>query len=574
MTVQTVKDVTDGAMLGGKYRIRRVLGQGGMGVVVEALHVELDDRVAIKFLTPRALTEPDAVQRFVREAKAAVRLRSEHIARVRDVGLLPGGDPYIVMEYLDGVELRQLFSGPRLAPSALVDLILQACEGLAEAHSLGIVHRDIKPSNLFVVSQLDGAPHVKVLDFGVSKVPLDDLHLTGTNSWMGTPAYMSPEQMRSTRNVDARSDLWSLAVVLYEGLEGRVPFPGDSLADLCINVTTMPPQPLTDRTPAPLAAVVMRALEKQPAERYASVAAFAEALAPFAETRSHAEMIVRRTRGLFERRPTPPAGVPVERASALHVVASVPSASTEHLAERPVDPPVPTPSVQLRAEVDADVAAAFEVLRVDTGLMRAGPRLDPVDGPVHAVEPDADADPDRVEEDPAVDSASVSEPPATPSFASETGERSPTGSGSLPELAAASRRSILGILAGVAALAMIVATVLFVVHGGASDRGTYPDAMDSLVDRVAPDAASSTDATTVLDPVVDADVETAHTVIDAPTPIPDTARPTHRVVPPPHPDAPLPALPDAGALAPLDVAPAIDASPRTTPDADPLGRRT
>lgn len=331
MTVLTVKDLTDGEMLGGKYRIGRVLGQGGMGVVVEAVHVELDDRVAIKFLTPRALAEPDAVQRFVREAKAAVRLRSEHIARVRDVGMLPGGDPYIVMEYLDGVELRHLFSGPRLAPPALVDLILQACEGLAEAHSHGIVHRDIKPSNLFIVTQVDGAPHVKVLDFGVSKVPLDDLNLTGTNSWMGTPAYMSPEQMRSTKNVDARSDLWSLSVVLYEGLEGRVPFPGDSLADLCINVTSMPPQPLTSRTPAGLASIVMKGLAKSPADRYESAASLAEALAPFAETPSHAEMIVRRTRGL-ERRATPATGGP-ERVTGPRRV--VPSAPTDLLSPRP-----------------------------------------------------------------------------------------------------------------------------------------------------------------------------------------------------------------------------------------------
>jgi serine/threonine-protein kinase len=286
-------------MLGGKYRIRRVLGQGGMGVVVEALHVELEDRVAIKFLTPRALTEPDAVQRFVREAKAAVRLRSEHIARVRDVGLLPGGDPYIVMEFLDGVELRELLSGPRMAPDALVDLVLQACEGLAEAHAIGIVHRDIKPSNLFVTRHSDGTPHVKVLDFGVSKVPLDDVHLTGTNSWMGTPAYMSPEQMRSTKSADPRSDIWSLAVVLYEGLEGRLPFPGESLAELCVSVTSQDPEPLTDRTPPGLAAVVMRCFEKEPDRRYDNVAELAAALAPFAGSRNHAELIVQRTRRMY-----------------------------------------------------------------------------------------------------------------------------------------------------------------------------------------------------------------------------------------------------------------------------------
>src|SRR5262249_5229777 len=154
--------------------------------------------VAIKFLTPRALAEPDVVDRFAREARAVVRLRSQHVARVRDVGKLPGGDPFIVMEFLEGTELRQLLhQSPHITAGALVDLILQACEGLAEAHHYGIIHRDIKPSNLFITRHTDGSPLLKVLDFGVSKTT-GAVDLTSTNSWMGTPSYMSPEQMRSS----------------------------------------------------------------------------------------------------------------------------------------------------------------------------------------------------------------------------------------------------------------------------------------------------------------------------------------------------------------------------------------
>jgi serine/threonine-protein kinase len=291
--------VSDGAILGGKYRILRVIGQGGMGVVVEAVHVELDDRVAIKFLTPNAQTDPGVLSRFVREAKAVVRLRSQHVARVRDVGNLPGGDPFIVMDFLEGVELREMFTGPRLAPGALVDLVLQACEGLAEAHAHGIIHRDIKPSNLFVTRQVDGTPLLKVLDFGISKTSIDTVHLTHTNSWMGTPSYMSPEQMRSSREADARSDLWSLGVVLYEGLEGRLPFPAENLADLCVQVTADPFAPMTADVPPGLRAVVARCLDKEPARRYANVAALASALAPFALSKPQAQLFAERTRRLL-----------------------------------------------------------------------------------------------------------------------------------------------------------------------------------------------------------------------------------------------------------------------------------
>ena len=568
MTVQTVRDVTDGAMLGGKYRIRRVLGQGGMGVVVEAVHVELEDRVAIKFLTPRALAEPDAVQRFVREAKAAVRLRSEHIARVRDVGLLPGGDPYIVMEYLDGVELRQLFSGPRLAPAALVDLILQACEGLAEAHAHGIVHRDIKPSNLFVVTQVDGTPLVKVLDFGVSKVPLDDLNLTGTNSWMGTPAYMSPEQMRSTRNVDARSDLWSLAVVLYEGLEGRVPFPGDSLADLCINVTSMPPQPLTDRTPAALAPVVMKGLAKAPADRFASAADLAEALAPFAETPSHADMIVRRTRRLFDRRATPASGTPaVDRASTrLQVVSAPPAEANQRTEQLRSDHAVPDGGMKVATTQTAPPSP--EMIASDSAA-------DAVDTP--AASPPGDA---PAADAPAVDTAAADVPVDAAT------------SPDVDDLVEAPRRRLLPALAALAAVVVAGAVAMFAVNRCVAPAPS-PDAREAPEQtQVTPtgatlDAITASDASEPVrpitsDPAAPPDAVFAATS-DAAIAHPEIARDAgaHRRDGGPvgtvrrSPDARLDITPDAGvAASPVDAtpAPSVDAAP-PPPDADPFGRR-
>src|ERR1041384_7316482 len=204
-----------GAVLAGRYRIERVLGQGGMGVVVQATHLQLHQSVAMKFLLPEVLANHQVVQRFLREAQAAVRLRSEHVARVIDVGSLETGAPYMVLEYLDGADLSTFPRG-QLSVGAIIDLVLQACEALAEAHSLGIVHRDIKPANFFITRATGGTPLLKLLDFGISKTPATGGQLTATQTVMGTPAYMSPEQMRSSRNVDHRSDIWSLGVVLYE----------------------------------------------------------------------------------------------------------------------------------------------------------------------------------------------------------------------------------------------------------------------------------------------------------------------------------------------------------------------
>ncbi len=284
-----------GSVLAGRYRIDRILGQGGMGIVVQATHLQLHQPVAIKFLLPQVLGNPQIVQRFVREAQAAVRLRSEHVARVIDVGTLETGAPYMVLEYLDGSDLSN-FPRSQLTVGRVVDLILQACEALAEAHSLGIVHRDIKPANFFVTWRADGTPLLKVLDFGISKLPSGgDSNLTATQTVMGTPAYMSPEQMRSSRDVDHRSDIWSLGIVLYELLQGAPPFGGDTFSAMILKVVTEPLPRLAITLPGDLESVIYQCLEKDPARRFQSVAELAQAIARYASSTTQAAISVQRT---------------------------------------------------------------------------------------------------------------------------------------------------------------------------------------------------------------------------------------------------------------------------------------
>ncbi|CAN5771148.1 hypothetical protein BH09MYX1_BH09MYX1_44180 [soil metagenome] len=292
--------VAPGQILAGKYRVDRVLGIGGMGVVVAATHLQLDERVAIKFLLPEALESRDTVARFAREARAAVKIKNEHVARVSDVGTLDDGSPYMVMEYLDGSDLSAVIAERGALPVAdAVDYLLQGMEAIAEAHSLGIIHRDIKPSNLFLTRSSDGRALVKVLDFGISKVDsrgaMTEAALTRTSSIMGSPLYMAPEQMVSTREVDARADVWALGIVLYELLARHAPFLGESMTELCARILQEPPAPLRLSRPdisPDLESVILRALQKDRSHRYASVADFATSLAPFAP--AHAQLSIER----------------------------------------------------------------------------------------------------------------------------------------------------------------------------------------------------------------------------------------------------------------------------------------
>jgi serine/threonine-protein kinase len=307
-------EIREGATLSGRYRLGHTLGSGGMGVVIAARHLDLDEWVAIKFLLPEAAQGAEAIGRFAREAWAASKIKSEYVARVNDVGRLESGAPYIVMEYLEGLDLAgMLHSRGPLPIEQAVEFVLQACEGIAEAHALGIVHRDLKPSNLFCWRRSDGLLAVKVLDFGISKitqpiVPGADLRFTATATTVGSPLYMSPEQMSSAKIADARADVWALGVILHELITGRVPFYATSLAELAIKIATERPEPMRARredTPKGLERAVLRCLEKDRDRRYASVAELARALAPFAPSRAlaHAERAERVMRTSGERAP-------------------------------------------------------------------------------------------------------------------------------------------------------------------------------------------------------------------------------------------------------------------------------
>jgi serine/threonine-protein kinase len=315
--------VREGDILAGKYRVDRVLGQGGMGVVVAAHHVELDDRVAIKFLLPEALHNGEAVARFAREAQAAVKIKSEHVARVTDVGRLDNGAPYIVMEYLEGLDLSAwLQQRGRLPVDQAVEFLLQACEAIAEAHALGIVHRDLKPANLFVIRRPDGGLSVKVLDFGIAKRigAAQGVNITSTAAVMGSPLYMSPEQLNSSKDADARTDVWALGVILYELLAGEAPFLAETVPGVMLKITASEPpslRALRPEVPVALERVILRCLEKDRSKRLPTIGDLAHALVDFGTPRSRTS--VERISGIMaaagislsmtEATPAPPSAV-------------------------------------------------------------------------------------------------------------------------------------------------------------------------------------------------------------------------------------------------------------------------
>ena len=288
-----VGDVVD------KYRVERILGLGAMGVVVAARHTTLDQVVAIKLLVaaPNGPAEQgqehrfgsaeESIARFLGEARAAARIGSDHVCRVSDIGQLPNGTPYMVMEYLEGNDLEEeLETRGQLGVTETVDFVLQALDAIAAAHALGIVHRDLKPANLFLARRPDGSRRVKVLDFGISKATTGGAasRFTGVTRSLGTPAYMPPEQIRDPKHVDHRADLWALGAILYELLTGQMAFIGENVKIVLDRVLEEDPCPiptLRGDVPIELVGVVRRALMRDRDHRWQTAGTFAKALAPF-----------------------------------------------------------------------------------------------------------------------------------------------------------------------------------------------------------------------------------------------------------------------------------------------------
>ncbi len=373
-----------GDTIAGRYVIEGILGQGGMGVVLEAHDRVTRQAVAIKLLLPGGSAIEGGTERFLREARASSSLRGEHVARVTDTGALPNGVPFMVMERLAGHDLRvELHQRGRLPVSETASLLLQACDALVEAHGRGIVHRDLKPANLFLAERPGGATVLKVLDFGLAKIVdgMDigpDAQLTRTGLVVGSPPYMSPEQLRSLKLADARSDVWSLGVIAYEMLAGRRPFHGEQAAGLITSIIADAPEPLRSsapEVPEAFEALILHCLQKDPRARPQAIREVAVALEAFAPARSRtsagsAPQVSRLAPGMeVDAAPTVPlsslaSGSPVAQTTTL-------SMGSSEMVERPV----PAPAVSRRRSLVIPVIAALGATAVVTGLLLgAGPR--------------------------------------------------------------------------------------------------------------------------------------------------------------------------------------------------------
>ena len=292
-----------GDTIAGKYLLVRQIGQGGMAIVFEAQHLRLHQRLAIKVLRPDVPDFHEVLARFEREARATAQLRSIHTARIVDVDMLPEGLPYIVMEFLEGQDLENSLSSHTggMTIDAAADVVSQVADVMEEAHALGIIHRDLKPANLFMC-HVGGRRIIKVLDFGISKFEEEGgARLTQADAYFGTPCYAAPEQLRDAGAADARSDVWSLGIILFELLAGRPPFEGTSTAVIAKVMTDPVPWPMDLRPDVPreLARVVMRALDRDPKQRFQSMREFAAAVAPFAPSERASTVVAeaQRSRG-------------------------------------------------------------------------------------------------------------------------------------------------------------------------------------------------------------------------------------------------------------------------------------
>jgi serine/threonine-protein kinase len=382
--------VRSGDIVAGRYRVERVLGRGGMGVVVAARHVQLQELVAIKFPLPRVLARSDLAARVVREGQAAARLRGEHVARVLDVGTLETGEPFLVLEHLRGQDLGAVLRerGP-LPVAGAVELVLQACEALAEAHSAGIVHRDIKPGNLFLTHRPDGSPSIKIIDFGVAKT---ESHggLTSSGAVIGTPHYMSPEQMRDARDVDARADVWALGAVLFCLVTGKPPMSAPSVAEMYQLALRGAPRLRSVLASAPdeLDEAIARCLSLSPEGRFPDVAALAAAIAPFgpAGARASAERCARiLARGREESPLLPPRGLAPDAPTSPPETAAPSERTFDARSGSWGDRPTAEAALEKTssAEVSAPVPAAPAVQEVSEPVL-AAPGVQEVSAPVPA----------------------------------------------------------------------------------------------------------------------------------------------------------------------------------------------
>jgi serine/threonine-protein kinase len=550
-----------GEVLAGKYQVEEILGAGGMGVVVAARHVALRQRVALKFLVPAATRMPGAAARFLREAQAAAAIQSEHVARVLDVGTLANGAPYMVMEHLSGVDLaRHLKERGSLSLEDTVDFVLQASEALAEAHSLGIVHRDLKPGNLFLTRRPEGSPLVKVLDFGLSKVVLGeedapDTSLTATNVVAGSPHYMSPEQVRSLKHVDARTDVWALGVILYELLTGKRPFEGNTVTALCAAVAADTPPParvLRPDIPQAVETLISACMEKDPSRRLPTVAHLAVGLAPFAPKRS--ETSIERIRLLLPGAPAPAdkldVAVTVQLPDRPSRPQGVPSERTPFPGHSPAPP---------RAELPSN-HEGLQGFTPPFAAVQASPVLGvpPVSAPTH------------------VPAARASHPSAPSFSAAPVSGTGPVGwAGTQPP----SRRSNNAVLIAGAAMGLVLAAIVvgFVVLRGRVDPAAADVAPTALAAAPSAEAAPSVTPSGPAAPVSSAPATTAEPGRPAspPTPSPfidasgtasGAASPTMTSQAPSN----RPARPvSAGSSKPAAAAPTTKSSPATTSPAGP-----
>lgn len=430
-----------GAVLAGKFRVERVLGQGGMGTVVEATNISLDERVAIKLLRADSERSAETIEAFTREVRAASKLRSEHVARVVDVGADPVFGPYMVMELLEGSTLQQaLASTGRLSPQRAVEYCIMACEALAEAHARGIVHRDVKPANLFVVRGPSGRPCVKVLDFGIATVTLPGPIAEGSASTgkarHGSPHYLSPEQLRTADGVDARADVWALGCVLFELVTGVKAFDAPRFTALVAKILEDTPAPIPADVvdvPEGLLEVMQRCLEKDPSARYTTIAELALALLPFARPRAHS-VVVRTVAHLRDAgvapelvmpstMPPPPSGGGADLVSSQSLRSpGLPRVSVDGVATAPRDAVEPAEPASQRSRIILGVAAAAALVAVAAGFAGSRRAAPAAEQPQRSTQPPPSA--------PGSEVSAHATPPTTPGKTEPAADAGPPASAS------------------------------------------------------------------------------------------------------------------------------------------------